>query len=152
MTPGYGRAPPEAAQIWPTSGSISGNVRPFRCNYQQSDPKVRGRLPPEIGGIERRAHGRGEAGRFKIRFERIASVSRPRLRRLAWCARRPGANAIAVARLSWTPKKHQSGEIDYTGRISKIGDGLLRTALYDAAQIILTEPLKGCSQLKSWAM
>jgi hypothetical protein len=25
-------------------------------------------------------------------------------------------------------------------------------ALYDAAQIILTEPLKGCSQLKSWAM
>ena len=60
--------------------------------------------------------------------------------------------AIAVARLSWTPKKHQSGEIDYTGRISKIGDGSLRTALYDAAQIILTKPLKGCSQLKSWAM
>jgi hypothetical protein len=29
---------------------------------------------------------------------------------------------------------------------------VLLTALYDAAQIILTEPLKGCSQLKSWAM
>jgi hypothetical protein len=41
-----------------------------------------GELPPEIGRIERRAGGRGEAGRFKIRFERIASVSRPRLRRL----------------------------------------------------------------------
>ena len=104
-----------------------------------------GELPPEIGGIERRAGGRGEAGRFKIRFEQIASVSRPRLRRLAWCARRPDANAIAVARLSWTLKKHQSGEIDYTGRISKIGDGSLRTALYDAAHIILTKPLKGCS-------
>jgi len=76
-------------------------------------------------------------------------VSRPRLRRLAWCARRPDANAIAVARLSWTPKKHQSGEIDYTGRISKIGDGSLRTALYGAAQIILTKP--GYSQVKSWA-
>jgi transposase len=24
-------------------------------------------------------------------------------------------------------KKHQSGDIDYTGRISKIGDGSLRT-------------------------
>jgi hypothetical protein len=28
----------------------------------------------------------------------------------------------------------------------------LRTAPYDAAHIILTKPLKGCSQLKSWAM
>jgi transposase len=44
------------------------------------------------------------------------------------------------------------GEIDDTGRIGKVGDGSLRTALYDAAQIILTKPLKGCSQLKSWAM
>ena len=60
--------------------------------------------------------------------------------------------AIAVARFSWTPKKHQSGEINYTGRIGKVGDGSLRTALYGAGHIILTTPLKGCSQLKSWAM
>ena len=57
-----------------------------------------------------------------------------------------------VARLSWTPKKHPSGEIDYTGRIGNVGDGSLRTALYDAGHIILTKPLKCCSQLKSWAM
>lgn len=78
--------------------------------------KHEGELPPEIGGIERRAGRRGDAGRFKMRFERIASVSPPRLRRLAWCARRPDANAVAVASLSWTRTKHQSGEIDYTGR------------------------------------
>jgi transposase len=54
--------------------------------------------------------------------------------------------------LSWTPKKHQSGEIDYTGRIGKVGDGSLRTALCGAGHIILTKPLKGCSRLKSWAM
>ncbi len=76
-------------------------------------------MSPEIGGIEHRAGGRGNPGRFKIRFEHIASVSRPRLRRLAWCAQRPDVNAIAVARLSWTPKKHQSGEIDCSGRIGK---------------------------------
>jgi hypothetical protein len=35
MTLGYGRAPPEAAHIWPTSGSLSGNLRLFRCNYQR---------------------------------------------------------------------------------------------------------------------
>ena len=28
----------------------------------------------------------------------------------------------------------------------------MRAALYEAAHIILTKPLKGCSELKSWAM
>jgi transposase len=56
------------------------------------------------------------------------------------------------AHFGLTPKKHQSGETDYTGRISKIGDGAVRTVLYEAAHIMLTKPVKGCSQLKSWAM
>jgi transposase len=51
-----------------------------------------------------------------------------------------------------TPKKHQSGETDRSGRISKIGDASVREALYQAAHIMLTKPIKGCSQLKSWAM
>ena len=38
-----------------------------------------------------------------------------------------------------------------TGRISKIGDGGVRTALYEAANVILTRPVKG-STLKSWGM
>jgi transposase len=49
-----------------------------------------------------------------------------------------------------TPKKHQSGEKDVTGRISKLGDGGVRAALYEAAHVILTRPVKGCA-LKSWA-
>jgi transposase len=53
------------------------------------------------------------------------------------------------AHFGLTPKRHQSGETDYTGRISKIGDGSVRTALYEAAHIMLTKPLKGCSALKS---
>jgi transposase len=56
------------------------------------------------------------------------------------------------AHFGLTPKKYQSGETDYTGRISKIGDHSVRTALYEAAHIMLTKPLKGCSTLKSWAM
>jgi transposase len=51
-----------------------------------------------------------------------------------------------------TPKKYQSGETDYTGRISKLGDASAREALYEAAHIMLTKPIKGCSALKSWAM
>lgn len=51
-----------------------------------------------------------------------------------------------------TPKKYQSGETDRSGRISKIGDAAVRAALYEAAHIILTKPIKGCSRLKSWSM
>ena len=51
-----------------------------------------------------------------------------------------------------TPKKYQSGETDHTGRISKIGDASVREALYQAAHVMLTKPVKGCTQLKSWAM
>src|ERR1700741_2995385 len=49
-----------------------------------------------------------------------------------------------------TPKKYQSGETDVTGRISKIGDASVRTALYEAANVILTKAVKG-GALKSWA-
>ena len=58
----------------------------------------------------------------------------------------------AGAHFGLTPKKYQSGETDYTGRISKIGDAAVRTALYEAAHVMLTKPVKGCTELKSWAM
>ena len=58
------------------------------------------------------------------------------------------------AHFGLTPKRYQSGEMDVSGRISKIGDrkaGLLRvrTVLYEAAHIILTRPVKA-GALKSW--
>jgi transposase len=56
----------------------------------------------------------------------------------------------AGAHFGLTPKKYQSGETDVTGRISKIGDASVRTALYEAANVILTKPVKS-STLKSWA-
>lgn len=55
------------------------------------------------------------------------------------------------AHFGLTPKMYQSGEKDVTGRITKIGDVSVRTALYEAAHIILTRPIKG-GALKSWAM
>jgi transposase len=51
-----------------------------------------------------------------------------------------------------TPRKYQSGETDYSGRISRIGDASVRSTLYEAAHVMLTKPLKGCTALKSWAM
>jgi transposase len=46
------------------------------------------------------------------------------------------------AHFGLTPSKYQSGETDRTGRISKIGDGSVRAALYESAHIILTKPIK----------
>ena len=50
-----------------------------------------------------------------------------------------------------TPRRHQSGEIDYDGAVSKCGDVTLRAMLYEAAQSMLTHSQKW-SWLKAWAM
>jgi transposase len=55
------------------------------------------------------------------------------------------------AHFGLTPKRYQSGEKDVSGRISKIGDRSVRTALYEAANVILTKAVKG-GALKSWGM
>ena len=57
-----------------------------------------------------------------------------------------------MAHFGLTPTRYQSGETDRTGRISKAGDGSVRWVLYEAAHLIITKPLKGCTGLKSWAM
>ncbi|MFH0302486.1 IS110 family transposase [Bradyrhizobium sp. 31Argb] len=47
-------------------------------------------------------------------------------------------SAAAVgAYLGLTPRRNQSGEIDQNGRISRWGDRLLRTYLYEAATVLL---------------
>lgn len=50
-----------------------------------------------------------------------------------------------------TPKRYQSGEIDWSGRISKTGDQLLRASLFEAAQVLMTRVARP-SSLRSWAM
>lgn len=54
------------------------------------------------------------------------------------------------AHFGLTPRKYQSGEVDRTGRISKWGDAMMRSALYEAAQVLLTR-VKRWSALKAWA-
>ena len=50
-----------------------------------------------------------------------------------------------------TPRRYQSGETDYTGRISKIGDAGVRSMLYEAANVVLTHGGRS-SDLKTWAL
>ena len=55
------------------------------------------------------------------------------------------------AHFGLAPKKYQSGEIDRTGRISKVGDALVRSALFEAANVMLTRAVR-LSALKAWAL
>ena len=41
------------------------------------------------------------------------------------------------AHLGLTPRRYQSGETDRSGHISRCGDGLARTLMYEAATVIL---------------
>ena len=50
-----------------------------------------------------------------------------------------------------TPSKYQSGEVDWTGRISKVGDAMVRTALFEAANVMLSRVTR-FSTLKAWAL
>ena len=50
-----------------------------------------------------------------------------------------------------TPSKYQSGESDRTGGISRCGDDMMRTMLYEAALTMLVRSTKW-SWLKAWAM
>jgi transposase len=49
-----------------------------------------------------------------------------------------------------TCAKYQSGEVDWSGRISRCGDEMMRVMLYEAAQAMMRS--KKWSWLKAWAM
>jgi transposase len=55
------------------------------------------------------------------------------------------------AHLGLTPRRYQSGETDVQGRISRCGDELARTALYEAAHSLLIRGTKW-SSLRAWGM
>jgi transposase len=111
-------------------------------------------LARELGGLEKRVRSlaRGDA-RTRLLMSTpgvgvivaltfVAAIDDP--------GRFKSSRAVG-AHFGLTPRKYQSGETDVSGRISKIGDGSVRTVLYEAANIILARPVKG-SALKSWAL
>jgi hypothetical protein len=83
----------------------------------------------------------GRGRRTERRFDAVGAIDDPsRIRR----SRDIGAY------LGLVPRRHQSGEVDYIGSISKCGDRRIRTLLYEAANVMLTRH-KGQLKLKDWA-
>jgi transposase len=58
---------------------------------------------------------------------------------------------VVGAHFGLTPKRYRSGETDVTGGISKAGDAMVRTALYEAANVMLTRAGR-FSALKRWGL
>jgi len=50
-----------------------------------------------------------------------------------------------------TPRRHASGEVDWSGRVSKCGDAMVRTYLFEAAGVLLTRVPQWC-KLKGWGL
>ncbi|MCH8998116.1 MAG: IS110 family transposase [Proteobacteria bacterium] len=74
---------------------------------------------------------------------------------LAYVATIDDPNRFAKSRavgayLGLTTRRYQSGEMDYSGRISKHGDAMVRSLLYEAANSMLTVVRKA-HPLKDWA-
>ena len=70
-----------------------------------------------------------------------------------------GRSRSVGAHLGLTPKQYQSGEIDRSGRISKCGDTLARTLMYEAAVVLMTRVKRArpkglgpgdCQALRRW--
>ncbi len=65
--------------------------------------------------------------------------------------RRFKRSRTVAAHFGLTPRRFQSGEVDRLGHISKAGDADVRTALYTAANSLMTRTV-GFSTLKAWGM
>lgn len=53
------------------------------------------------------------------------------------------------AYLGLTPRRYQSGDVDRAGRISRCGDSMLRSYLFEAANVLLRRSTRPC-RLHSW--
>ena len=60
-------------------------------------------------------------------------------------------SASAGAYFGLTPRRYESGEVSRNGRISKRGNKMTRTHLYEAANVILTRG-NSFSALKAWGL
>jgi transposase len=59
-------------------------------------------------------------------------------------------SSSVAAYLAMTPRRYQFGEVDHGGRISKCGDGMVRSLLFEAANVLLSRSARP-SALKTWS-
>jgi transposase len=111
-------------------------------------------LREQIAILDRQALLRAKADRTARRLMSIPTVGV--IVALAYVAvidtpERFKRSSSVGAYLGLTPRRYQSGEVDKPGRISKCGDGLLRSYLFQSANAMLTRKVRNC-RLRSWGL
>jgi len=143
-----------------TQSSFAGRIRELVAGHATLEEiatallSVHEALLREFGKLEKRVRAMARADKLVRRFMTAPGIGP--INGLTYASAiddplRFASSKKVGAHFGMTPRKYQSGETDINGRISKVGDASVRTALYEAAHIILTHPVKG-SALKSWGM
>lgn len=116
--------------------------------------KVRGELRDQLGGLERQVLQIARQDETCQRLMTMPAVGA--VTAVTYQAAMDDAGRFAHSKsvgpyFGLTPRRYQSGEIDRSGAISKCGDALVRSALYEAATVLLRR-VTGWSSLKAWAV
>ncbi len=107
----------------------------------------------EIAGLSRRLLAMARDNDESRRLMTVPGIGA--INALAFCAAIGDPNRFRRSRsvgayFGLTPRRYASGEVDWSGRISKCGDGLVRSYLFEAAGVLMTRVPHWC-KLKAWA-
>ena len=139
------------AVSWPTPNAHQPAAR-FGCSDHPSHVGVGRHDGGEHGSTRRNQtpHRGGQAGDPLARPQRVPVISE----RTACADNDPERfrrSREIGAYFGLVPRRYQSGEVDYTGSISKCGDRRVRILLYEAANVMLTR-YRGTLKVKDWAL
>jgi transposase len=106
----------------------------------------------EIAGLTRKLLGLARNNDASRRLMTVPGIGP--INALAFCAAIDEPSRFRRSRsvgayFGLTPRRYASGEVDWTGRISKYGDAMVRTYLFEAAGVLLTRVPHWC-KLKAW--
>jgi len=108
----------------------------------------------EIAGLTRRLLAMARDNDESRRLMTVPGIGA--INALAFCAAIDDPSRFRRSRsvgayFGLTPRRHASGEVDWSGRISKCGDAMVRTYLFEAAGVLMTRVPHWC-RLKAWGL
>ena len=135
-----------AAELAGEHGLLKEAIRPLLA--------VRETVRQEIAGLTRKLLALARTNDESRRLMTVPGIGP--MNALAFCAAIDEPSRFRRSRsvgayFGLTPRRHASGEVDWSGRISKYGDGLVRTYLFEAAGVLLTRVPRWC-RLKAWGL
>lgn len=143
-----------------SSGRFAARVRelvaaqPMLDEVAEAMLRARDSLRAEVAALHRRVLGIVRADAICRRLMTVPGVGALTALTFKSAIDDPGRFSSSKAvgpHFGLTPRRYQSGETDVVDSITKAGDEMARTALYEAAQVMLTRSAK-FSTLKRWAM